>query len=86
LSAKIQIPTRLTTYKDLTLSFLSPFLLKQFVLPRAMPAVRDASCQTSQAEFINPSDWQTTAHSSNRHFDKSRAGEEEEEDEEEGKV
>lgn len=29
----------------------------QFVLPRAMPVVRDASVMTSEAEMIKPSDW-----------------------------
>lgn len=35
-------------------------LHKQFVLPRAMPAVRDASTMTNQAETIDPREWRDT--------------------------
>ncbi|CAO1638335.1 unnamed protein product [Parajaminaea phylloscopi] len=31
---------------------------EKFVLPRAMPSVRDACVMTSQAEMVTPSDWQ----------------------------
>ncbi|PWN23352.1 hypothetical protein BCV69DRAFT_297290 [Microstroma glucosiphilum] len=34
---------------------------QKFVLPRAMPEVRDACVQTSQAETLSPDDWMTTS-------------------------